>query len=197
MSNKGLTFIIFVLILLCAATFGAFYLKMNPQIALSQKIFGVNNPAENVLTNNTSMDSPFTDSTANDSAYVNTMNTTNSITENGVTVSPDGGQNDTVIPNDNTIVSTDTSKTTVTEPTVVDAPVGPITQILKKGSKGAQVKIVQQFLIDNKYLTGKADGSFGSMTENAVKKFQAEYKINVDGVVDGKTRDTLNELLTG
>ena len=40
MSNKGLTFLIIILLLLCGATFGAFYLKIHPEIALSQKIFG-------------------------------------------------------------------------------------------------------------------------------------------------------------
>ena len=32
MSNKGLTFLIIILLLLCGATFGAFYLKIHPEL---------------------------------------------------------------------------------------------------------------------------------------------------------------------
>lgn len=199
MSNKGLAFIIFVLILLCIISFGLFYLKINPNMPLSQKIFGVpmaNNDSNALSTNKSA---PFTDNSLNenivDTSIVDTPNP-NAVTENGVTIVPQGGESDTVVPNSNEVVNTDTSNKDVTPvPPVVSVP-DPITQVLKKGSKGSQVKIVQQFLIDNKYLKGKADGVFGSMTESAVKSFQSEYKINVDGVVDGQTRDTLNELLT-
>ncbi len=70
-----------------------------------------------------------------------------------------------------------------------------ITQTLKKGSKGPEVIILQEFLIEGEYLTGKADGSFGPMTETAVKKFQTEYKLTADGIVGGNTRTTINEIL--
>ncbi len=48
----------------------------------------------------------------------------------------------------------------------------PGSDILRNGSKGTQVKKLQNALIDLGYLTGKADGVYGSKTEAAVKEFQ-------------------------
>jgi len=55
------------------------------------------------------------------------------------------------------------------------------------GSKGAPVKCVQQGLIRRYFLGGKADGSFGPRTENALKALQEAYSLEKTGVVDGKT----------
>src|SRR3990167_9239616 len=159
MSNKGLTFLIIILLLLCGATFGAFYLKIHPEIALSQKIFGAK-VAEVVDENVALKDAPINE------------NTTPFIVDT-VPVVPI--VNNEVIVDNNIIVL--------------------IKKILKKGSNGSEVKILQQFLVDNDYLTGKVDGSFGPMTETAVKKFQTEYKITADGVVGGNTMKIINELL--
>ena len=52
---------------------------------------------------------------------------------------------------------------------------------LKQGSKGTEVKQLQQNLIGLGYLDGSADGSYGSKTKTAVKKFQAEFGLNPDG----------------
>lgn len=96
------------------------------------------------------------------------------------------------------VVITDTPPTKPVDPSPTpDEPVATvkITQTLKKGSKGTEVKILQEFLIEGEYLTGKADGSFGPMTETAVKKFQVEYKLTADGIVGGNTRTTINEIL--
>ena len=43
---------------------------------------------------------------------------------------------------------------------------------LYKGSKGDSVKKLQQALIDQGFLSGKADGIFGPKTEQAVIRFQ-------------------------
>lgn len=54
-------------------------------------------------------------------------------------------------------------------------------RVLKKGMVGDDVKVLQQFL-------GIAvDGAFGTQTENAVKKWQAENGLVADGVVGMKT----------
>lgn len=53
---------------------------------------------------------------------------------------------------------------------------------LKKGSKGEAVKALQQRLIDLKYLSGKADGDFGSMTAKAVKDFQLVNHFETNGI---------------
>ena len=53
--------------------------------------------------------------------------------------------------------------------------------ILKLGSKGEQVKILQEFL------ELKPDGDFGPKTENAVKQWQAKNKLVADGIVGPAT----------
>lgn len=58
---------------------------------------------------------------------------------------------------------------------------------VQAGSKGAPVKRVQQGLIRRYFLGGKADGSFGPRTENALKALQEAYSLEKTGVVDGKT----------
>lgn len=58
-------------------------------------------------------------------------------------------------------------------------------QTLKKGSKGEDVKKLQQLLHIS------ADGIFGSITEEAVKKFQKEHKLEVDGICGPKTWEAL------
>lgn len=52
---------------------------------------------------------------------------------------------------------------------------------LKKGSKGTQVKYLQQFLKWYGYSKIKVDGKYGNSTKNYVKKFQKANKIKVDG----------------
>lgn len=52
---------------------------------------------------------------------------------------------------------------------------------LRKGSKGKYVKLLQ------KKLKIKADGIFGSNTEQAVKTFQKKHGLTADGVVGKKT----------
>ena len=52
---------------------------------------------------------------------------------------------------------------------------------LKKGSSGTDVKHLQQNLIGLGFLTGEADGKFGSKTEAAVSAFQKEFGLSVDG----------------
>ena len=59
--------------------------------------------------------------------------------------------------------------------------------VLKKDSKGAAVKSVQQLLNAKGYSCGTADGSFGSKTENALKKYQKATKLTVDGSCGAKT----------
>ena len=52
---------------------------------------------------------------------------------------------------------------------------------LKQGSKGTEVKQLQQNLIGLGFLEGSADGSYGSKTKAAVKEFQAEFGLSPDG----------------
>lgn len=72
---------------------------------------------------------------------------------------------------------------------ITDAPTPAPTEIptLKKGSKGADVKALQERLIDLGYLSGSADGDFGAKTEQAVRDFQLVNKLTQDGVAGPET----------
>ena len=59
--------------------------------------------------------------------------------------------------------------------------------ILKVGSKGSDVKALQSKLIELGYLSGKADGVYGTKTAAAVKAFQRASKLTADGVAGEKT----------
>lgn len=69
------------------------------------------------------------------------------------------------------------------------------TRILKKGCKGEDVRYMQECLITLGYSVGasKADGIFGSNTETAAKKYQANHKdiygkaLSIDGKIGEKT----------
>ncbi|MDO5835695.1 MAG: peptidoglycan-binding domain-containing protein [Methanobacterium sp.] len=58
---------------------------------------------------------------------------------------------------------------------------------LRLGSTGDKVKELQQWLTDYGYYSGDVDGNFGADTEKAVKTFQEEAGLIVDGVVGKDT----------
>ena len=59
--------------------------------------------------------------------------------------------------------------------------------ILKKGMKGEAVRTLQKYLIQLGFLTGEADGLYGSGTKNAVRAFQAANGLAADGDAGEKT----------
>lgn len=61
--------------------------------------------------------------------------------------------------------------------------------VLKKGSKGEQVKTLQRLLLALGYDLKKygADGDFGGATDSAVRAFQKAKKLTVDGIVGQNT----------
>ena len=59
--------------------------------------------------------------------------------------------------------------------------------LLKKGSSGDAVKALQQNLIQLGYLTGEADGVYGTATKNAVRAFQAASGLSADGAAGAST----------
>ena len=71
------------------------------------------------------------------------------------------------------------------EPIMYTDPTGHVT--MKVGSKGDGVVAIQEMLQKLGYNVGKADGSFGSKTEAAIKQFQNDYKIKSDGIVGNQT----------
>lgn len=57
----------------------------------------------------------------------------------------------------------------------------------KQGAKGDDVKELQRRLIELKYLTGTADGSFGASTKTAVAAFQRKAGLDADGIAGPTT----------
>jgi len=62
---------------------------------------------------------------------------------------------------------------------------------LKLGATGDKVKELQQWLTDYGYYSGDIDGNFGADTEKAVKSFQEESGLIVDGVVGNDTKNAM------
>lgn len=58
---------------------------------------------------------------------------------------------------------------------------------LRKGDRGQQVTLLQQRLTSIGYGVGKIDGIFGAKTLEAVKAYQAEHNLVVDGIVGVNT----------
>ena len=74
-----------------------------------------------------------------------------------------------------------------------EAQVRPHKRILKHGSRGEDVRRLQK-LLNARGLCPQPivlDGVFGPTTLEAVKKFQRQAKLPVDGIVGGKTWDRL------
>jgi hypothetical protein len=71
------------------------------------------------------------------------------------------------------------------------------TPLLMKGSKGDDVKKLQEDLIALGFQLPKygADGIFGDETEKAVKNFQYTWGLAVDGIVGPETRTALDKAL--
>lgn len=65
--------------------------------------------------------------------------------------------------------------------------------LLKRGAKGADVKTLQNLLIKAGYSCGEcgADGSFGADTEKAVKAYQKDHNLEVDGEAGKNTWGSL------
>ncbi|MCP4351416.1 MAG: CHAP domain-containing protein [Desulfobacterales bacterium] len=62
-----------------------------------------------------------------------------------------------------------------------------LNRLLRKGCIGEDVKILQKVLNELGFNAGEVDGIFGSRTEKAVKSFQTQADITVDGIVGPET----------
>lgn len=80
----------------------------------------------------------------------------------------------------------------VTAPAHSATPAATTQGSLKLGSKGESVKQVQRKLKDLGFYTGHVDGDFGEGTEKAVKAFQKQYGLTVDGKVGSNTMAKLS-----
>lgn len=59
--------------------------------------------------------------------------------------------------------------------------------LLKSGSRGSEVRTMQQALKDKGYLSGRVDGIYGKNTLSAVKAFQRAVGLKVDGIAGSRT----------
>ena len=66
---------------------------------------------------------------------------------------------------------------------------------VRYGDKGDDVKKLQRCLNKIMGMKLKIDGEFGPATLNAVRKFQAKYRLEVDGAVGPKTRAKIKALI--
>jgi peptidoglycan hydrolase-like protein with peptidoglycan-binding domain len=71
----------------------------------------------------------------------------------------------------------------------------PPTTTLKPGDTGAQVTLLQQALAALGHSPGKADGSYGPSTKQAVMAFQTAQGLTADGIVGSKTLAALTSAL--
>lgn len=74
---------------------------------------------------------------------------------------------------------------------------GAVGGMLRKGMVGGDVKEMQEKLLKLGYDLGPdgADGDFGANTEAAVRKFQSDYQLEVDGIVGPETLGKLSSLV--
>jgi peptidoglycan hydrolase-like protein with peptidoglycan-binding domain len=59
--------------------------------------------------------------------------------------------------------------------------------VIRKGSKGAAVELAQTNLKARGYDPGAVDGLFGAKTHTAVRRYQTDRDLTVDGVVGART----------
>ena len=69
----------------------------------------------------------------------------------------------------------------------------PVNVTLKRGSKGEYVTLLQTMLYSKGYDLGNygIDGDFGKATEAAVKQYQTDMGLKVDGIVGKETWESL------
>ena len=67
----------------------------------------------------------------------------------------------------------------------------PTPSLIQKGDTGSAVKALQKRLKELGYLSGEADGDFGGATQEAVRLFQSQSGLTVDGVAAAQTLSLL------
>lgn len=95
---------------------------------------------------------------------------------------------ETTCPNGNTLASNCTSLSVGSTSTSTVA----ISQNLTTGSRGEDVKKLQQLLKELGILLGKIDGIYGPVTSKAVQGFQKDHSLTVTGKLDDQTLSKIN-----
>lgn len=68
-------------------------------------------------------------------------------------------------------------------------------RILRIGTWGDDVVVLQNILASLGYYTGSIDGIFGPLTRQAVMRLQADNGLIADGIVGPLTYDLIDQLL--
>lgn len=68
--------------------------------------------------------------------------------------------------------------------------------LLLSGSRGSRVVEVQKYLYQLNYLRTRPTGYYGKLTKEAVKAFQTEHNLAIDGVIGPITMNTLQEKIS-
>ena len=69
--------------------------------------------------------------------------------------------------------------------------------LVRQGSRGVYVCILQDGLTTLGYNTGGLDGVFGTQTNNSVRSFQSKNGLTVDGLVGNNTWNVLQSQVVG
>ena len=67
----------------------------------------------------------------------------------------------------------------------------PVEALSKYGSRGSEVRTIQDKLKRWGYYTGSVDGIYGSLTVSAVKRFQQKNGLTIDGIAGPKTLNAM------
>lgn len=67
--------------------------------------------------------------------------------------------------------------------------------IYKKGDKGDEIKLIQEWLSNNGYYTDGIDDKYGGKMELAIYRFQQQHGLPATGYIDENTKQLLDELM--
>ncbi len=76
------------------------------------------------------------------------------------------------------------------------APIVEAASILKLGSRGSEVKVLQSELLKLGFAPGPLDGIYGVKTKSAVQNFQRSFNLPTDGIVGIKTSQTITQAIS-
>jgi hypothetical protein len=68
--------------------------------------------------------------------------------------------------------------------------------IYKKGDKGDEIKLIQEWLSNNGYYTDEIDDKYGGKMELAIYRFQQQHGLPATGYIDENTKQLLDELMS-
>ena len=95
----------------------------------------------------------------------------------------------------NNALSSDGIVGSLTWPKIIG--LNPTSTTIRRGSRAFNVVYAQRKLLSKLYVVGELDGVFGAQTERAVREFQSENNLSVDGIIGPKTWAKLSRINEG